>query len=112
MIGTPKRLAGPAYVSSTAADIVTSPPSTQYNLIRMIHFCNEDTAAHTVNIYLGATGGSTGGTTFFKSFTIAANSTYDWPCFLVQKYTEYLSGSTDTASKVSVTVMGESLVLP
>lgn len=110
MAGAPKRLAGPAYLTGAAANIYTPPASTMYCVLRHIHFCNDDSIAHQVTIYVGATGGSAGGTELFKSFNIPAFGTYDWPCYLPMASTDFLTGLADTASKVTITVAGDQFV--
>ncbi len=111
-MGTAQRLAGPVYFGNAAANIY-NPAASQKALVRQIHLCNEDTTTHTVSLYVGATGASAGGTTLFKTFTVAANSTYDWNTYLVLwnvaslSQQDYMSGLADTANKVSITVMGD-----
>jgi hypothetical protein len=111
MGGTLKRLAGPAYVANAAADILTQPSAGYYYVIQQIQLANDNTTDETVQLFLGATGGEAGGTTVAR-VVVPASDTY--PIYfspgLVQENTKFLSGKTTTASKVSVTVMGESRV--
>jgi plastocyanin len=101
------RLAGPEYLTGAAANLY-NPAANTYGVLKHLHFANDDSVAHNVTIYIGATGGSAGGTELFKSFVIAANGTYDWYSSGVRMAaTDYLTGLADTASKVAVTVAGE-----
>jgi plastocyanin len=101
-----KRLAGPAYLAAAAANVY-NPAANTYAVIRHIHFCNDDTVAHNFTMYIGATGGSAGGTEIFKTFTLAANSTYDYYCLTRMDVADFLTGLADTASKVTIEVEGE-----
>ena len=110
MAGQLKLLAGPAYVASSATNILAA-PSTGYLTVRHIHLANVTASSATVSLYLGATGGSAGGTELFKTFTIAANSSYDYWCAMVMSTTAFLSGICETgASKVTVIVEGEASI--
>lgn len=111
MQGTPKR-AGPVYLTTAAADVLTTPASGLLNLIRMIHLDNESNAAVPFSMFMGASGGSTGGTSLFYNTLIPANDTRDLPLYLVQKNTDYLSGNAGSNSAVAVTVMYDAIVVP
>jgi hypothetical protein len=111
MPGTVARLAGPAYVSNSAADIL-APATNTYALVRQIHLVNKDTStAYTVTLYVGATGGSAGGTEVSGgAHSIAAGAELDlyFPSGLkLVGGTDYLSGVASAASKIVVTVLGE-----
>lgn len=110
MPGTVSRLAGPAYVSNAAADIF-NPASNTYALVRQIHLVNKDTStAYTVTLYVGATGGSAGGTEVSGgSHSIAAGAELDlyFPSGLRMSTSDFLSGVASAASKIVVTVLGE-----
>jgi hypothetical protein len=108
---TIKRLAGPAFIASAAANIY-SQNALLYDIVRHIHIANNDSVAHNFTLYVGATGGSASGTELFKTFSVAANSTYDWYCNLkLVGAVDFLSGLADTASKLIITVEGESYVI-
>lgn len=111
MNGTLKRIAGPAYMGSSAANIYTPPASTISTTIRHIHFANVTNAAKTFSLYVGATGGSAGGTELFKDFSIAANDTYDYWCELLMLSTDFLSGLASAGSAITITVEGEQSVV-
>jgi len=109
MAGTPKRIAGPAFLASAAANIYTPPASTISTLIRQIHLCNESAVAVPINLYIGATGGSTAGTTIARLLSIPANAVVDlfFPNGLFMASTDFLTGFAGTASTVTITVIGD-----
>lgn len=110
-MATPKRLAGPAHLSNSAANIV-SPTSGITKVIRQIHLVNKTAGAVTVTLYVGATGGSASGTEVLEAKSIAAHDylpLYFTPG-LVLADTEYLTGLASAASSIAATVMGESIV--
>ena len=112
MAGTLKRIAGPAYIANSATDIYTPPASTIYTVIKQIHVANVTAAAVTFSLYVGATGGSSGGTQLFGSLSVAANATYDWyPVGLRMASTDFLSGVASAATSLVITVMGEQAVV-
>ncbi len=109
-VGTLKKISGPAYLASSATDIYTPAASTIFTVIRHIHFANVTAGAVTFTLYVGATGGSSGGTELFKAYSIAANSTYDWyaaPSGLRLASTDFLSGLASAGTSITITVMGE-----
>lgn len=112
MAGTPKRVAGPAYIANAAADIYTPPASTMFIVIRHIHVVNVTAGAVTFSLYIGATGGSAGGTEIFKDQSVAAKSTFDYYCAQVMKSTDFLSGVASAATSLVITVEGEQIVVP
>lgn len=108
-----KRLAGPAYLGSSAADVLTTPASGLMYEITHIHVANEDSSARTFELYVGGTGGSAGGTSIFKGKSVPANDAVDWYSpGLVMTNGDYLSGLASVASKLVVTVVGRHLVRP
>lgn len=113
MPGSPKRLAGPAYLSTSAADVLTTPSSGQMYEITHIHVANEDSSARTFDLYIGGTGGSTGGTSIYKGKSVPANDGVDWYSpGLVMKNGDYLSGLASSASKLAITVIGRHSIIP
>ncbi len=114
MANTLKRLAGPAYLASSVANVFTPSASTIISVINHIHFANVSGGAVTFDLYVGATGGSTGGTELFKGYSIAANSTYDWYSSpgLVMKSTDFLTGLASAGSSMTITVNGSQFVTP
>lgn len=111
MAGTLKRISGPAYLANAAADIYTPPASTIYTVIRHIHIANVTAGAVTFTLYVGATGGSTGGTELFKGYSVAANSTFDYYTVLKMVSTDYLTGLASAATSLTITVEGEQVVV-
>lgn len=107
MPGTVKRLAGPAYLAAAAANIYTPPASTILTFIRHIHIANATGAAVTFSLYIGATGGSAGGTELFKGKSIPANDSYDYYCNHRMTSADFLSGLASAASSLVITVDGE-----
>ena len=112
MAGTFKRIAGPAYLSNSAADIYTPPASTMYIVIRHIHIANVTAGAVTFTLYVGATGGSSGGTELYKGVSIAANSYFNDYMMLTMKSTDFLSGLASAATSLTIVVEGEQYVIP
>lgn len=111
MAGTIKRIAGPAYLGIAAADIYAPPAATIYTVIRHIHVANKTGAAATFNLYVGATGGSAGGTELFSAYSVAAASSFDYYCTLKMVSTDFLSGLAGTASALVIVVEGEQVVV-
>lgn len=100
---------GPAYVASAAADLY-SPSSGITAKVRHIHLTNKDSSARTVSVYLGATGGSAGGTELLKDKSIAIADTYDlyFPAgLLVVGGSTYISAVASAASAIVATITGD-----
>jgi hypothetical protein len=108
------RISGPAYLSNAAANIYTPPAATINTVVRQLHFANKTSSAVTFSVYVGATGGSAGGTELFGTRTIAAFDTYDWYASpgMMMKSTDFLTGVASVGSAVTVTVMGEQVIVP
>lgn len=108
MAGTLKRIAGPAYIANAATNIYTPPDSSKYTVIRHIHIANKTGGAVTCAIYVGATGGSAGGTELFgAAFSIDANDAFEWYTpGLYMASTDFLSGIASAANSLVITVMG------
>lgn len=111
MAGTLKKIAGPAYLASSVADIYTPAASTIYTVIRHIHVANVTAGAVTFTLYVGGTAGSTGGTELFKGHSIAANTEFDYYCALKLLSTEFLSGLASAGTSLTITVEGELVVV-
>ena len=109
--GQLKRISGPAYMGSSAADIYTPPASTIYTIIKHIHIANVTTGAVSFSLYVGATGGSSGGTELFKNKVIAANDVFDYYCNLKMTSTDFLSGLASAGTSLAITVEGEQVVV-
>lgn len=75
-----------------------------YLIIKHVRITNKDSAAHTVSFWKGATGGSAGGTeVFWASYSLAANSYQDWYGQMRVDSADFITGSADLASKVTIT---------
>lgn len=108
MAGAIKRIAGPAYLAASATDIYTPPNSAVFVRITHIHIANVTAGAVTATLYIGATGGSAGGTELMKGHSVAANSEYDWYSSpgLKMVSTDFLSGLASAGSSLVITIMG------
>jgi hypothetical protein len=111
MAGTLKRLAGPAHFAASATNIYVPSAATIYGEVRHMHFADKDAAARTVDVYLGATGGSAAGTEVFKALAIAASATYDYYCLLKQTSTDFLTGLASAATAVTYIIEGYEYVV-
>ncbi len=108
---TIKRLAGPAYISNSAANIYTQ-NSLIYDIVKHIHIANVTASPVTFSLYVGATNGSAGGTQLFGAVSVAANSYIDWYANLkLVGAVDFLSGIAASASALVITVEGESYVI-
>jgi hypothetical protein len=114
MAGTLKRIAGPAYLASSATDIYTPPASTIYTVIKHIHINNKTNSAAQFHLYVGATGGSAGGTELFggnAGYNVPANSSFDYYCNMKMTSTDFLSGLASAGSTLVIIVEGEQFVV-
>lgn len=114
MAGTAIRIAGPAYIANAATNIYTPPASTILTKITQILVANKTGSIATFTLYVGATGGSAGGTELLGlSYSIGAN-TYVPFYFnnLVMKSTDFLTGIASAASTLTITVLGTQEVVP
>lgn len=105
------RLAGPAYLAASATNIYTPPSSSQVTLrtyITQLHFANVTAGAVTWTLYIGGTGGSTGGTEIGKGVSMLANSVSDlyFGDGIEMLTTDFLSGLASGGSSIAITVMG------
>lgn len=116
MAGTPKRLAGPAFIAASATDIFAPAAATIFTVVTHIHVTNKDTSARTFTLYVGATGGSASGTELIKDYSLAiagsSSSSWDYYGRLVLKSTDFLSGIASTVSTCVIVVEGEQVVVP
>ncbi len=109
MAGTLKRISGPAYLANAAANIYTPPASTIRTDIRQIHLANKTAGAVSATLYVGATGGSAGGTEILPGVSLPANTEYNMyfnPALRMES-TDFLSGLASAASSITITVIGE-----
>lgn len=105
------RLAGPAYISNSAANIL-SPTSGQRKIVKHIRVTNITSGAVTFSLFVGATGGSTDGTNIADERSVAAHADDDiyFSPGLALSDTDYLSGLASAASSLVITVMGEAVI--
>jgi hypothetical protein len=114
MAGTLKRISGPAYLAAAAADIYTPPAATIYTVIKQIRVANKTGVAATFTLYIGATGGSAGGTEITGlSKSVAANDFLDmfFSPGLKMISSDFLTGLASAATTLTITVMGEQVVV-
>lgn len=113
MAGQLKRIAGPAYLAAAAADIYTPPASTIYTVIKHIRVVNKTAGAVTFTLYVGATGGSAGGTEIGEAKSVAAHDYTDifFSPGLKMLSTDFLSGLASAATSLVIIVMGEQHVV-
>ena len=109
MAGTIKKISGPAYIASSATNIYSPANAAVDTLIRQIHVANKDSSARTFTLYVGATGGSSGGTELYKDVSVAVGSYVDFYFTPGLRLTssDFLSGIASSASALVITVMGE-----
>lgn len=110
MANTKRRIAGPAAISNSAANIYTPPASTIITYIYQIHVVNRTAAAAQFTLYIGATGASASGTEVTgTSHSVAGASEFDmfFPSGLPLKSTDFLTGVASAASTLVITVIGE-----
>lgn len=114
MAGQLKRISGPAYIAAAAADIYTPPAATIYTVIRHIRVANKTGAAATFTLYVGATGGSAGGTEVTGlSKSVPANDHIDmfFAPGIKMVSTDFLTGVASAATTLTIVVMGEQVVV-
>ncbi len=109
----------PVYVPSAAGNLLNGALSSlagpvgftitqPYILVKHIRLSNKDSAAHTVTLYQGATGGSAGGTEFgFDAVSIPAKSNVDYYCQARFESPDFLTGVADTANVVTINIDAE-----
>lgn len=109
--GTPRRIAGPAFLAAAVANIYTPPAATIYNILRQIHIANVTAGAVTFTLYIGATGGSAAGTELFKAYSVAANSSFDHYLYRRMDAADFLTGLASAATSLVITVDGDQFVV-
>jgi len=100
---TESRLGGPVQLGTTTTTICTA--SAGYaEVIKQIVICNTDTIDRTVTLAIGSA--ATAANRLMSAMPIGANDVMIWDTALVLSAGETLQGLSDTASKVTVTVVG------
>lgn len=100
---------GPAYIASSVANLYT-PAANTYALVRHIHVSNKDSVARTFTLYLGATGGSTGGTEITgldHSLDPGKEADFYFPGGLEVTTSDFITGVASSASKLTCLITGE-----
>jgi hypothetical protein len=97
------RLGGPTQLGATTTTIATA--SSGYNeIIKQIIITNTDTVDRTVTLAIGTA--ATAANRLLSNLPIGANDVIVWDTAIVLAAGETLQGLSDTASKVTVTVVG------
>lgn len=97
------RLGGPTQLGTTTTTICTA--ATGYaEILKQIVICNTDTVDRTVTLAVGSA--ATAANRLMSSLPIGANDTIVFDTAIVLAAGETLQGLSDTASKVTVTVVG------
>lgn len=97
------RLGGPVQLGTSTTTIVTA--ATGYaDIIKQIVIANTDTVDRTVTLAIGSA--ATAANRIMSALPIGANDLMVWDTALVLNAGETLQGLSDTAAKVTVTVVG------
>ncbi len=110
--------AGPIALTTTLTTNILNPPaasggvnggsSGQYILVHEISIANKTTSAATVSLWLGATGANTAGTEVVTGLSIPPNSVM--PLYrpgMRLDVADFLVGGSNTATALSITIVGE-----
>jgi uncharacterized Ntn-hydrolase superfamily protein len=97
------RLGGPTQLGTSTTTIVTAASGHTY-VVKQIIIANTDTVDRTVTLAIGTA--ATASNRIMSALPIGANDLIVWDTALVLAATETLQGLSDTASKVTVTVVG------
>jgi hypothetical protein len=97
------RLGGPTQLGTSTTTLVTAATGHTY-VCKQIVITNTDTVDRTVTLAVGSA--ATAANRLFSSLPIGANDVMVWDTALVLAAGETLQGLSDTASKVTVTVVG------
>ena len=112
MAGTTKRTTGPLALTTTlTTNVYNNASALIYDVIRHIHITNKTGSAATFTLYLGATGANAAGTELWVGQNVAANSSFDWYGMLKLTSTDFLVGGSNTATALTITIMGEQHVV-
>ena len=97
------RLGGPTQLGTTTTTVVTAATG-HTNVLKQIVICNTDTVDRTVTLAIGTA--ATAANRLMSSLPVGANDTIVFDTAIVLAAGETLQGLADTASKVTVTVVG------
>ena len=104
MAFTQKRLAGPAAMATSAANIYTTPASTT-TIVKQIMLCNTNAATQTATLYISPFGSVSAAKTIFKAVSLDPNETVILNLSLVLATTEIISGLA-SSTDVTITISG------
>lgn len=110
MAGTPFTT-GPQFIGSSAGNL-TSPNVYMYQMIKQIWLANVTASPVSVNIYVGASGGSSSGTQLAGGLVIQANAVMPLNFYLKLDNSQYISASASSGSAVTATVGGDLIPYP
>jgi hypothetical protein len=106
----------PQYVPNSAGNLLNSAvttlgsgvgytPTQPYLVLSHIRLTNKSASAVTVTLYIGLTGGSSGGTEFaFNNVAVPAESSLDWYGNQRLDSTDFLTGVASAASEVTIEI--------
>ena len=97
------RLGGPTQLGTSTTTLVTVTAGHTF-VVKQIIIANTDTVDRTVTLAIGTS--ATAANRLMSALPIGANDVMIWDTALVLLTTETLTGLSDTASKVNVTVVG------
>ena len=109
---------GPVALSATLTTNILNPPTTtggtnagsssQYIILRHIRIVNKTGGAVTFSLYLGSTGANAAGTEVIgTTYSIAANSAYDWYGALRLDAADFLVGGASAGTSLTINGEGE-----
>lgn len=104
---TIKKLAGPAYLSNSPANVY-NPGTNLQGLVTQINVANVTSSGVVGSVYIGLTGGSAGGTQVIGGQTFPANSVtpfYFNPAVRLAT-TDFLTGVAASSSSLTILVLG------
>ncbi len=112
MADIPKRLAGPAFIASTATNVYNQGSALLYTLIDHIHIANITAGAVSPNVCISTTGNASDGKNLLKGHSILANSEYDlYPTNLRLDSTDFLTALDGNGAALVITVSGRLCVV-
>lgn len=107
MARQPKRMAGPAQLTGSAATQYTAPsyvPTNLTSVVRHIHVQNPSSSPVTFTLSIGT---DAAGKRLFDAYSIAANSVLDHFCYYVMTSAEVIQAFASSASTLVITIDGD-----
>jgi hypothetical protein len=112
MAGTPKTIAGPAFLSNAIANIFTPNAALKYQITH-ISVTNNTAGAVTFSLFVDTTGAGTAGKELVKDYSLAAKGTagatwdrYNGPTLDGSNAAHFLTGLASALSSLIITVEG------